>query len=118
MDSLINKVRIANPKRKKKNIDRRLLKLGEEYGETVQAYLAVSSKNNIKKKSWQDVREELSDVVIVALDILLTEMPDENYDDKLKEREIETRICSEISRKLMKWTDKIIDKKNETDDAE
>ena len=69
MDNLIKKVWDANPKRKNKNMARRLLKLGEEYGEANQAYIAVTSKNNDKQKTWADVREELSDVVIVALDI-------------------------------------------------
>jgi NTP pyrophosphatase (non-canonical NTP hydrolase) len=106
MDSLISKVRSANLKRKKKNIDRRLLKLGEEYGEANQAFLSITSKHNSKKKTWEDVREELCDVVIVALDILLTEMPDEEFKEDQRSQRIEDRIYSEIDRKLSKWIEK------------
>lgn len=118
MNNLIDQIRLANLKRDKKNIDRRLLKLGEEYGEAVQAFLAVTSRNNNKQKSWADVREELSDVVIVALDILLTEMPDEKLKGKTRDESIEKRILSEIERKLNKWTHKMTEKQTEIDDAE
>ena len=118
MDSLLNRVRVANPKRNKKNIHRRLLKLGEEYGEVNQAYLATTSKNNLKQKIWYDVREELCDVIIVALDILLTEMPDENFEHLTKDSDIEERTLNEIDRKLAKWLVKIGSKQTEVDDAE
>ena len=118
MDSLLNRVRVANPKRNKKNIHRRLLKLGEEYGEVNQAYLAVTSKNNLKQKTWYDVREELCDVIIVALDILLTEMPDETFDTLTKDADIEERSLKEVDRKLAKWLVKMITKQTDVDDAE
>jgi NTP pyrophosphatase (non-canonical NTP hydrolase) len=105
MDQLIHKIRHANPKRRIKQIERRLLKLGEELGEVNQAYISSTSKNNRKNKTWKDVREELCDVIIIAMDILLTEMPDENYNhfsDEEKEKSIDQRILNEIDRKLTK----------------
>lgn len=95
----------ANKKRKKKNenLDRRFIKLAEEVGEACQAYYSVTSKNNSKNKTWGDVREELCDVVIVALDILFTEMPDET-DFKNPKKELIDRIEKEIRRKAeAKW---------------
>jgi NTP pyrophosphatase (non-canonical NTP hydrolase) len=115
MDRLIERVLLANPKRKAKNLDRRIMKLGEEYGETVQAFLAITSKNNLKKKSWDDVREELVDCLILNLDILLTEMPDQ------KNTSVEDRIgiiYSELDRKLSKWADKMDTRQTEVDDSE
>ena len=106
MDSLIEMVRSANPTRDKKKISRRLLKLGEEYGEVVQAFLSVSSRRNSKNKHWPDVREELCDVLIIAVDILLTEMPDENYPENSRKEQIENRTLNEVSRKLDKWQHK------------
>lgn len=106
MDELIDRVVIANPQRKKKNLHRRFLKLGEEYGEAVQAYLSVTSKNNGKQKTWEDVREELCDVLIITLDILLTEMPDEDFHDNTKNIEIENRILKQVDHKIDKWLKK------------
>jgi NTP pyrophosphatase (non-canonical NTP hydrolase) len=100
MKDLITKVKDANPKRKFSSFPRRVIKLGEEKGEVDQAYLSVSSKSNSKDKTWADVREELVDVVIVALDLLLHDFPDEDeptYDEKVD------RIHSELDRKLKKW---------------
>lgn len=49
--------------------DRRLIKLMEEMGEVSEAFLNITSLNNSKNKSWEDVREELVDCFIVGLDI-------------------------------------------------
>lgn len=65
-------VREANPTRNASNLDRRALKLIEEFGEAAQAYLNVTSPSNGKSKTWDDVREEIADVLIVALDIAWT----------------------------------------------
>ena len=111
MDTILNKIRDANLKRKVGNMDRRILKIGEEFGEACQAYLSVTSKNNDKKKTWDDVREELTDVLIVTLDVLLTEMPDEANAD------IEARLHKELDRKLAKW-DKKSKNQKVPDDAE
>lgn len=99
MKDLVALVREANSKRKMKKIERRMLKLTEEVGEAAQAYLSVSSDNNSKNKSWADVREELTDVIIVATDVLLTRFPDE---EDLKEGDIHKRLIAELERKLVK----------------
>lgn len=49
--------------------NRRIIKLMEELGEVSEAFLNVTSPNNRKNKSWNDVREELVDSFIVAIDI-------------------------------------------------
>lgn len=101
---ILSRIFHANKKRKKKNenLDRRFIKLSEEVGEACQAYFSVTSKNNTKNKNWGDVREELADVVIIALDILLTEMPDEDL--KNAKKELKDRIEKEIDRKTeAKW---------------
>ena len=100
MTDIIAKVHEANKSRTMDIFDRRVIKLGEEYGEACQAFLSVSSENNSKNKSWPDVREELVDVVIVALDLLLHEMPDES-NTTLESKA--AAIHSELDRKLRKW---------------
>lgn len=100
MDLLIEKVLNANPGREVGNIDRRCLKLCEETGEAAQAVLAVTSENNHKNMTWADVREELSDTVIVALDMLLTQMPDQSH---MTEEQRILAIYDELDRKLAKW---------------
>lgn len=90
----------ANLKRDMTIFARRLLKLGEEYGEANQAYLSVSSENNSKDKSWEDVREELADTIIVAMDLYCHAMPDEEnvtLESKM------AQLHSDIDRKLKKW---------------
>jgi hypothetical protein len=62
-------VREANPDRNVANVHRRTLKLIEELGEVAQAWLNVTSASNGKHKTWHDVREEIADCLIVALDI-------------------------------------------------
>lgn len=97
---IIKKVWGANRNRKMETFGRRLLKLGEEYGEANQAYLSVSSENNSKNKSWEDVREELADCIIVALDLYCHQMPDEEETDQ----EIKVaQLHADIDRKLKKW---------------
>lgn len=100
---LISKIFKANKKRKKKNdnLDRRFIKLSEEIGEACQAYFSVTSKSNTKNKSWDDVRKELSDVILIAMDILLTPMPDEDASmdfDILKDR-IESDLLEKMAAK-------------------
>lgn len=112
---ILTRILNANPKRKSKNLDRRIMKLGEEYGETVQAFLAVTSKNNLKQKSWDDVREELTDCLILVMDCLLTEMPDQK---KLTLDERIEAIGAELDRKLKKWADKMNDRQTVVDDSE
>ena len=76
-DHIATLVRDANLERDAATLDRRAFKLLEELGEVAQAYLAVTSQHNRKQKSWDDVREELADCLIVALDIAWTVLPGE-----------------------------------------
>lgn len=74
MDELVAIVEKVNPHRSASNLNRRLLKITEELGETSEAYLSVSSPHNYKKKSWLDFREESIDVLIVLIDVALTKV--------------------------------------------
>lgn len=103
MTDIIGKVYAANRDRRMEIFARRLLKLGEEYGEASQAYLSVSSEKNGKNKTWDDVREELVDVLVVTLDLLCHEFPDET--DTSVESKFEG-INRELDRKLKKWAKK------------
>ena len=100
MSDLIKMVRDANPTRHHSNLHRRIIKLMEELGEVSEAYLNVTSPANGKGKTWDDVREELADVAIVALDLALTPMPDREDDQPSA---IEEKLIGEIKRKLKKW---------------
>jgi hypothetical protein len=115
MEDIVKMVWDANPGRKIKNLGRRMMKAGEEYGEALQAYLAVTSKNNKKQKSWADVREELTDTIIVNFDALMTRFPDEPKD--ITDEQIRARMVAEFTRKLNKWADKS-DSQDVKDDAE
>jgi NTP pyrophosphatase (non-canonical NTP hydrolase) len=100
---LVSRIHDANPKRNMDIFARRVIKLGEEYGEAAQAYLSISSENNSKNKSWEDVREELVDVLIVAMDLFLHQMPDEKEGGLEAKKEVLTRL---VNRKLKKWQKK------------
>lgn len=103
MPDIIEKVHGANRDRRMEIFARRMLKLGEEYGEASQAYLSVSSEKNGKNKSWSDVREELVDVLVVTLDLLCYELPDGSGADL---ESIKEAINKELDRKLAKWAKK------------
>jgi hypothetical protein len=60
------------------SIERRISKFYEEFGEVNEAYLNVTSALNVKNKTYDDLREEIADCVIVALDVLLTIIPDKH----------------------------------------
>lgn len=97
---IIDEIRAANPGRNWQSLVRRCLKLGEEFGETSQALLAVTSEDNHKEMTWADVREELTDTAILAFDMLLTPMPDQA--EMTDEQRLEA-IKAEFERKLAKW---------------
>lgn len=84
---------------------RRSIKLSEETGEVSEATLGVTSPEdeNYKNLTMDDLREELTDVIIVATDFLLSIFPDEedmDYDQLIKKR-------SEIfDEKIEKWLSK------------
>ncbi len=90
----------ANPRRSLDNLCRRMLKIGEEAGEANEAYLNVTSELNVKGSTWEDVREELLDVIIIATDCLYTPMP---IDEGKTREEIEAEIFKEFERKMAKW---------------
>jgi NTP pyrophosphatase (non-canonical NTP hydrolase) len=72
-------VKQTNPERHASTLGRRCIKLLEELGEVSEAWLNVTSPTNGKGKSWDDVREEMADCLIVALDIVMT--PIDNIED-------------------------------------
>lgn len=88
---------------KKPRMVRRALKLSEETGEVSEAVLGITGKDeeNYKNKTYDDVREELVDTIIVAFDFLYSKFPDENqemtYDDIDKNRK------EIFSKKIEKW---------------
>lgn len=109
--NIIKKVWDANRNRTMDIFARRLLKLGEEYGEANQAYLSVSSEKNGKNKTWDDVREELVDVLVVDLDLLCHQFPDEDELTFEKRMEVIEKI---LDRKLKKWAKKQADGKDQS----
>lgn len=75
---IIPAIRDANLTRHSGNLGRRVIKLCEELGEHAEAYLNISSAGNGKGKTWDDVREEAADILIVAVDVALTPNDGEN----------------------------------------
>jgi NTP pyrophosphatase (non-canonical NTP hydrolase) len=75
--SVLDLVAQANPTRSKPGLERRVTKLLEEIGEVSQAFLSVTSATNDKKKTWSHVCEEAADVLIIAVDIALTVLDDQ-----------------------------------------
>ncbi len=75
---IIPAIRDANLTRNNGNLGRRVIKLCEELGEHAEAYLNISSAGNGKGKTWDDVREEAADILIVAVDVALTPNDGEN----------------------------------------
>lgn len=83
--------------------DRRLIKLIEEMGEVSEAFLNITSSNNLKNKSWEDVREELVDCFIVGLDIFSI------LGDKYKHNTILIKNYPIVSLDLKSFTTEIIE---------
>lgn len=100
MYDFIKAIYKANPQRNQKNLARRVLKLSEEVGETAEAYLYVTTVDNHKGKTWEDLREEALDAAIVGLDIALTAMP---IDEGKTSEQIEQEVIEVIMKKLAKW---------------
>ena len=90
----------ANPNKDHTLVERRTLKLCEEAGESAQAILSYTSPHNIKEKTLDDFLEEVSDTVVVGLDILLTRYPGE---EELTPAELEAKRIQIIETKLNKW---------------
>lgn len=96
---ILDAIREVGAGRSMENIHRRLMKLGEEYGEVLQAYLALTG-NNYKGMTADDLREELVDIVLVSLDLLLHRVPGE---ENLSEDELGMRIEAVFRTKIEKW---------------
>jgi NTP pyrophosphatase (non-canonical NTP hydrolase) len=90
---------------------RRIGKTTEELGELWQAFLDVTDikasreddKNlhrGPKGKGWVDVREEIADLVICALDLAATKLP---IDEGKTREEIEAEVLEMVQLKLDKW---------------
>lgn len=90
----------ANSGRSLQTLIRRAGKMGEEYGEFWEAFLNVTSLHNGKDKIWEDVREELADMVIVAIDLIATRLP---IDHGKSEEEVQQEIIAMVNKKLGKW---------------
>lgn len=108
---LVHEVKVTNPSRNVDSLYRRIMKLGEELGELMEAYLAVTSEYNYKGKTWEDVREEAADAVIVGLDILLTATPDVENLSPEKQEELAYAM---VVAKLQKWRKLKADQANST----
>ena len=87
-----------------------LAKLMEEVGELSEAMLSVTSKNNGKKKIWNDVSIEAIDVLIMAADIALTIPPD----CTLTNEEWRLHLRHALTRKLRKWSEQLDENKTIT----
>lgn len=88
---------------KKSRMIRRALKLSEESGEVSEAVLGVTGKEeeNYKNKSYDDVREELVDSIIVAVDFLYSTFPDEK--DDLSFEDVSKLREDIFNKKIDKW---------------
>ena len=104
MQKQLKKILKVNPKRSIENFGRRCFKLFEEASEVTTAFLSVTSFGNGKGNSWDDVREETVDTLIMALDILYTRLPGE---EKLTEEEFAAKVEKIIDQKVKKWARQI-----------
>lgn len=99
MTDIIAAIRDANPTRNRSNLHRRIMKLAEEFGEVSEAYLNVTSTGNGKGMTWDDVREEFADLLIVAVDVALTPMELKNsqsLEDMTENLHRELRVAKNI----------------------
>lgn len=92
----------------KKDLIRKTLKLGEEYGELAEAVLSSEGSHGCtyKGKTKQDVLEEGADVIIVALSVL--------EKAGFKKEDVEHML----DRKIFKWLSKIQDETQIQDEAQ
>jgi hypothetical protein len=78
----------------------RIMKIGEEVGETNQAVIGVLGQNPRKgvTHTWEDVHAELSDVILTAMVALSTLTPDaakvfQSHLDRVAERSLGSRYA-------------------------
>jgi len=93
-------IRDAHPGRQDIEFCRRILKIMEELGELSEAYLNASSENNYKNKTYADVREELTDMVILVIDMAATRLPGEEH---MAQKEFEGMQLDILHKKIAKW---------------
>lgn len=107
-------VQAADVERTIDTLERRMLKLNEEQGELGEAYLSVTSLQNAKNKTWDDVREEAVDVAIMALDILATPFPKKDWEQEgyLTSDEYYGELVLLFKSKIKKWEEA---KQNQSD---
>lgn len=99
--SILKAIKDLNCNRSLEHLPRRLLKLQEESGETAQAYLQLTSLNNPKNKSWEDILEEAVDTAITSLDIALIAA------QQIGPIEADvTKVVVMVDKKLKKWEQK------------
>ena len=87
-------------RRNVQNLHRRITKAGEEIGELGEAFLYVTSMSNTKEKTWEDVREEAVDVILMGIDLALTPLP---IDKEKSSKEIQQAVLDMVEKKLNKW---------------
>jgi NTP pyrophosphatase (non-canonical NTP hydrolase) len=87
--TIIDLVAAANPTRNMGNLNRRVKKLFEELGEISEAELNATATSTYKNKTWEDVQEEAADVLIVAIDIALTQLNDKDFDMREQVSDVE-----------------------------
>lgn len=101
MTDIMTMIYEANKGRRNlQNLHRRITKTGEELGELGEAFLYVTSIENSKNKTWEDVREEAVDIILMGVDIALTPLPG---DEEKSPEEIEQDVVNMIVKKLEKW---------------
>ncbi len=96
MTDIIKLIYEANKGRRSlPNLHRRITKAGEELGELNEAYLYVTSISNSKNKTWEDVREEAVDVILMGVDLALTPLP---IDHGKTPEEIEQEVVNMVEK--------------------
>ena len=96
--NILDVVELANKDKNMQDLPRRIIKLGEEYGELSQAYLSWTSKNNHREKCRVDVLEEAIDCMIVSAEIALSLCKDDLF--ALRAAEIEQMFLMKINKWL------------------
>lgn len=81
------------------NIDDRVMKACEEAGEAIGALLSIRN-NSYKGLTYDDLREEIIDIWIVATDAMLTALPREQ---NMSQDQVNENISKIIDVKIAKW---------------
>lgn len=111
VSDIIERIQEINPRRSMPNMGRRIQKLFEEGGELSEAHLEVTSEENYKEKTIDDILEEAVDAMIVAIDIGLTK-PDALK--HLTDLQMRVRFREMFEKKMAKWSKKLKAKQDST----